>query len=90
MENRDETFKFLSLRRLTRQNIFSAAPQVPLQDTQMFLPKDHNYIKCAGATGEVLSNVMSVGTGEEPTHFIARLIRLMASFPAKPLLDREH
>jgi hypothetical protein len=83
-------FKFLSLRRLTRQNTFSAAPYVPLQDTQMFLPKDHNYIKCAGATGEVLSNVMSVCTGEEPTHFIARVIQLMVTFSAKPLLDREH
>jgi len=83
-------FKFLSLRRLTRQNIFSAAQQVPLQDMQMFLPKDRNYIKCAGATGEVLSNVMSVCTGEEPKHFIARVIRLMATFPAKSLLDRAH
>ena len=55
----------------------------------MFLPNDHNYITCVGATGEVLSNVMSVYTREEPTHFIVRVIRLMATFPAKPLLDRE-
>ena len=83
-------FKFFIFKTLTRQNTFSGAQQVPLQDMQMFLPKDHNYIKCAGATGEVLSNVMSVCTGEEPTHFIARVVRLMATFPAKPLLDRTH
>jgi hypothetical protein len=52
---------------------------------QLFLPNDYNQIKRAAAT-----DVTSVCTGQQPAHFIASIMRLMATFPAKTPLDRKN